>query len=160
MQDKLSNLLTALAKTIAHSIVWCTCLKFGKIWWIKKDIYVLSQWTYQRPLTQYTIIWWLPSFGHLASWSPRFSTWENIIAGVPQGPILVLFSNAIDDLFLFVLNSHLRDYSYDSTLYAFGYNLEETKNILHFDFSLVSKYFEENYMKMLMIMIHAELKWW
>ena len=56
MQDKLSNLLTALAKTIAHSIVSSTCLKFGKILRIKKDIYMLSQWTYQRPLTQYTII--------------------------------------------------------------------------------------------------------
>ena len=28
----------------------------------------------------------------------------------------------------------------------FGYNLEEIKNILRFDFHLVSKWFEENYM--------------
>ena len=33
MQDKLSNLLTGFRKkNIVHSIVWCTCLKFGKIY--------------------------------------------------------------------------------------------------------------------------------
>ena len=31
-------------------------------------------------------------------------------------------------------------------MYAFGYNLEEIKYILHFDFDLVSKWFEENCM--------------
>ena len=31
-------------------------------------------------------------------------------------------------------------------IYAFGYNLEEINNILPFDFELVSKWFQENYM--------------
>ena len=31
-----------------------------------------------------------------------------------------------------------------TTLHVFGYNMEERKNTLHFDFNLVSKRFEEN----------------
>ena len=45
-----------LEKTIVHSIVLCTCLKIGKIWWIKRDMYVLCSWTYQRLLKQYIMI--------------------------------------------------------------------------------------------------------
>ena len=48
--------------------------------------------------------------------------------------------------FLFVSNSHSSNYANDNTLYVFGYNLEEIKNISRSDFELVSKWFEENYM--------------
>ena len=58
----------------------------------------------------------------------------------------MLFNIFINDLFLFVSNSYLSNYADDNTLYAFGYNLEEIKNTLRFDFDLVSKWFEENYM--------------
>ena len=78
----------------------------------------------------------------------NFGTWENIIDGVPQGSILgpLLFNIFINGLFRFVSNSYLSNYIDDNTLYAFGYNLEEIKNTLRFDFDLVSKWFEENYM--------------
>ena len=41
---------------------------------------------------------------------------------------------------------YLSNYADDNTSYAFGYNLKEIKNTLRFDFDLVSKWFEENYM--------------
>ena len=75
--------------------------------------------------------------------------WENIIARVLQGSILqpLLFNIFIDVLFLFISNSYSSNYTDDNTVYyAFGYNLEEIKNTLRFDFDLVSKWFEENYM--------------
>ena len=77
----------------------------------------------------------------------NFSSCENIIAGVAQDSILgPLFLNIfINDLFLFVSNSCLSNYANDNTLHAFGYNLEEINNRLYFDFDLVSKWFEENY---------------
>ena len=58
----------------------------------------------------------------------------------------MLFNIFINELFLFVSNSYLSNYTGDNISYAFGYNLEETKNTLRFDFDLVSKWFEENYM--------------
>ena len=72
---------------------------------------------------------------------------EKIIAGVSQGSILgpLLFNIFVNNLFLFVSNSYLSNYADGNTLYAFGYNLEETENILRFDFDLVSKWFGKNY---------------
>ena len=69
----------------------------------------------------------------------NFSTWINIIPTLPQGSILglLLFNFFINDLFLFVANSHLSNYPDDNTLYALGYNLEEINNILRFGFELV-----------------------
>ena len=43
--------------------------------------------------------------------------------------MLLLFNIFINDLFLFVSNSHLSNYADDNTLHAFGYNMEEIENI-------------------------------
>ena len=58
----------------------------------------------------------------------------------------LLFNIFIHDVFLFISNSYLSNYADGNTLYAFDYNLEETNNTLCFDFDLISKWFEENYL--------------
>ena len=62
----------------------------------------------------------------------NFSSWEKIIAGVPQGSILgpLLFNIFINDLFVFVSSSNLSNHADDNTLYASGFNLEGVKKCL------------------------------
>ena len=63
-----------------------------------------------------------------------FSTWEKIIAGVPQGSILgpLLSSIFLNDISYFENRSFLSNYADDNALYAFGSNLDEVKeNLSH-----------------------------
>ena len=78
----------------------------------------------------------------------NFSSWQEIIAGVSQGSILVpiLFNIFVNDLFLFVSSSNLSNYADDNTLYTSGYNLKEVKEVLLNDLNKVTEWFFENYM--------------
>ena len=62
----------------------------------------------------------------------NFSSWQEIIAGVSQGSILVLilFNIFVNDFFLFVSSSNLTNYADDNTLYTSDYNLKEVKEVL------------------------------
>ena len=167
MQDKLSNLLTGFRKN--HSTRHCLTYMLEN--WknmLDKEGYVramfmdlskafdtihhdlmiakLGAYGFSQDALQYMRSY-LTNRQQRVRVNSNFSTWENIIAGVPQGSILgpLLFNIFINYLFLFVSNSYLSNYTDDNTLYAFGYNLEDIKNRLRFDFDLISKWFEENY---------------
>ena len=64
-----------------------------------------------------------------------FSTWEEIIAGVPQGSILgpLLFKIFLNNIFYFENRSFLSNYADENVLYAFGSNLDEVKQNLSED---------------------------
>ena len=75
----------------------------------------------------------------------NFNSWQEIIAGVPQGSILgpLLFNIFGNDLFFFVSSSNLSNYADDNTLCTCGYNLKE---VLLNDVNKVTEWFFENYM--------------
>ena len=77
-----------------------------------------------------------------------FSSWNEVITGVPQGSILgpLLFSIFLNDIFLFISKCQLCNYADDNTLYKSGKNMQKIKNDLEMDFMILQKWFHENHL--------------
>ena len=71
--------------------------------------------------------------------SNSYSSWSEIIAGVPQGSILgpLLFNSFLNYLFLYPEETFLSNYVDDNTLYSAGNTIESVKKALSNEFRII-----------------------
>ena len=69
----------------------------------------------------------------------EYSSWKEILFGVPQGSILgpLLFNIVLCDLFLIMNNFDIASYADDNTPYAVGNNIQEPQKRLKNTFSMI-----------------------
>ena len=78
-----------------------------------------------------------------------YSSWHDIVRGVPQGSLLgpLLFNIFINDLFLFIRKSGVCNFADDNTLYSVGKNIENIISDLKTDLLGVMEWFKINSLK-------------
>ena len=79
-----------------------------------------------------------------------FSSWSNILSGVPQGSILgpLLFNIYLNDIFFFINETSLTNYADDNTPYAINSNVDTLISTLENDTKTLIEWFNDNYFKM------------
>ena len=79
-----------------------------------------------------------------------FSTWSELLQGVPQGSILgpLLFNIYINDLLWINTSTNICNYADDTTLYACDQELESVLLRLEHDCLLAIEWFDSNFMKL------------
>ena len=79
----------------------------------------------------------------------RFSSWAELLQGVPQGSVLgpLLFNIFINDLFFINERTNICSYADDTTLHVCDLDLEAVLLSLQHDAMIAIEWFESNYMK-------------
>ena len=77
-----------------------------------------------------------------------FSSWEELLTGVPQGSVLgpLLFNIYLNDLFYAVENSEICNFADDTTPHSSGYKLKDVMIDIENDCSLLIDWFRDNYL--------------
>ena len=76
-----------------------------------------------------------------------FSTWMDIVSGIPQGSILgpLLFNIYLNDIFYFITEENLANYADDNTPYTIDCNVDTVKYSLINDVNALNQWFKNNY---------------
>ena len=87
---------------------------------------------------------------HRTKINKDFSTWQELLQGVPQGSVLgpLLFKIYLNDLFLLTESTNVCNFADDTTFYACDRNLNDLINRLEHGTFLATEWFENNSMKL------------
>ena len=77
-----------------------------------------------------------------------YSSWRDVLRGVPQGSVLgpLLFNIFINDLLLFIEKCSISNFADDNTLYKCGFELRDVITALEDDLTVIQKWFSDNSM--------------
>ena len=78
----------------------------------------------------------------------NYSSWRDVLSGVPQGSILgpLPFNIYLCDVFFLLKDMHVAKYADDTTLYMYGGNIESVIKSLEKSTNLLLNWFKSNHM--------------